>query len=254
MTEAIQKKVDDEPTQELVEHERQSRLAVLDSQAYAKVKERNLMFLDPARLQTMAKMADIFINSGAFPKMSVPQAIVMLQAGFERGMQPMEALNTFYFIGGKMAMQGDGVIAMVMDAGHTVEWGICDETEATVTITRGDNGKSMTGHFTMEMAKKRGLANKDNYRNYPDSMMKYRAFGSIARFLVPDALRGVQIKEEMESTDVVESKVVEPVKPIQLEKPKSNKPVKKEKKKVLPPVKKSVEHSSLQDALSQGKN
>ena len=135
---------------------------------------------------------------------------MVFQAGYEAGLQPLESLNSFYFVNGKLAMYGEMVISQVKRNGHIIQWGVCNEKEANVKIIRGDTKEEMSGTFTMDMAEKRGLTkdsygkDKDVWRKFPDNMLKFKVFNSVAKFIVPDALHGVPIKEELEATEVEE--------------------------------------------------
>ena len=173
----------------------------------AAAEAKSLEFMNPKRWQVMEYMAKTFVNSGALPKSidSAPKLIMVFQAGYEAGLQPLEALNSFYFVNGKLAMYGDTVISQVKKAGHKVIWGDCNEKTATVTIERGDTGEKMTQTFTMDMAKERGYTSNPIYQKYPENMLKFRVFGMTAKFIVPDALHGIPIKEDLES-DYIEVK------------------------------------------------
>ena len=186
---------------------------------YRAAEAKSLEFMNPKRWQVMTAMATTFISSGAVPDSikNAAQMIMVFQAGYEAGMQPVEALNAFYIVNGKITMYGDAVTAQVIKHGHTVEWGTCDGTQASVTITRGDNGKSMTGTFTIELAKQRGLTTYNNgdankfWAKFPANMLKYKALGEIVDFIVPDALHGAPIKEVIEADiDPVIASVVAP--------------------------------------------
>jgi len=135
---------------------------------------------------------------------TVPKVIVALQAGKEAGMQPLEAINSFYFVNGKVNIYGNMAIAQVLKNGHSIEWGECNKKTATITITRGDTKKSMSATFTMEMAKARVLTSNAVYTKYPENMLKFKAFNSIAKFFVADALHGVPIKEIEEAETIEE--------------------------------------------------
>lgn len=174
---------------------------------YRAAEAKSLEFMNPKRWQVMTAMANTFISSGAVPAsiQNAAQMIMVFQAGYEAGMQPVEALNAFYIVNGKITMYGDAVTSQIIKAGHTVEWGECDGEKAEVTITRGDNGKSMTGKFTIEMARNKGLFTTAKggenvfWKKYPENMLKYKALGLIVDFITPDALRGVSVKEVIEA-------------------------------------------------------
>lgn len=176
------------------------------SEYVAKAEAKSLEFMNPKRWQVMKYMAESFIQSGALPSniKNAPQLIMIFQAGYEAGLQPLESLNAFYFVNGKLSMYGDMVIAQIIKAGHEVIWGECNGETATVTIRRGDTGKEITGTFTMAMAKARGYTKNPIYTTSPENMLKFKAVGMIAKFIVPDALHGIQIKEELEGSVVEE--------------------------------------------------
>jgi hypothetical protein len=177
------------------------------SEYVAQAEAKSLEFMNPKRWTVMQHMANTFINSGAIPESikNASQMIMVFQAGYEAGMQPLEALNAFYIVNGKITMYGDAVTAQIIKAGHSVEFR-GDHKAAEVTITRGDTKQSMTGTFNIEQAKELGLTTYNNgnsnpfWKKYPDRMLKYKALGTIVRFIVPDALRGVSIKEEIEAS------------------------------------------------------
>lgn len=184
------------------------------SEAYARTAEaKSLEWMNPKRWQVMQAMANTFISSGAVPESikNAAQMIMVFQKGYEIGLQPVESLESLYIVNGKITLWGEAVIALIMVAGHKVEWAAdCDDEKASVTITRKDNGQSMTGTFTMEKARKRGLlkTSKGNdsifWNKFPENMLKFKALGSIARFIVPDALHGMKIKEELEADGEIE--------------------------------------------------
>lgn len=178
----------------------------------AAAESRALSFLNPKLWQGMKVMAETFQQSGALPSSvkNAPQLMMVLQAGYEAGMQPLEAINSYYFVNGKLSLYGEMAIALVIRAGHKVEFTDADAQGATCTITRGDDGRTMSSTFTMKMAEARGLARKDPYRVAPENMMKFKAFHMTAKFIVPDAFHGVPLKEEIEDLPPTEVRVAEP--------------------------------------------
>jgi hypothetical protein len=157
-------------------------------------------FPTQAEWNTMNMIAQTLKMGGVLPKGidTVQKMVVVLQAGREIGLAPMESLNSLYFVNGKVAMYGEAVPNQIMRAGHRIKWGKCDATQAEVTIIRGDNGDQMTTKFTMEEAEKRGYTSNPIYKKFPENMLKWRALSMTAKFIAPDALRGIGIKEDME--------------------------------------------------------
>lgn len=175
-------------------------------------KRESHQWLNPETWRTMIMVAETFLKSGAMPKTmdTAPKLMVALQAGKEAGMQPIESINSFYFVNGKIAMYGDLTIAQVLKAGHIINWGECNDKTATVEIVRKDNGSKNKVTFTMQMATERGLNSNPVYKKHPENMLRFKAFHLCAKFIVPDALHGIQIKEIAEAEFEPESPIVMP--------------------------------------------
>jgi len=150
--------------------------------------------------ETMQIIAQTLRQGGVMPNSidTVPKMVVALQAGKEIGLSPLESMNSLYFVNGKIAMYGEAVPNQVIRAGHTIKWGKCDEKQAEVTITRGDTKESMTTKLTMEQAEKRGYTKNSVWQKFPENMLKWRVLSMTAKFICPDALKGIGIKEDME--------------------------------------------------------
>jgi hypothetical protein len=173
---------------------------------------------------TLGIIARTFRDGGIMPNSidTLPKMVVALQAGREVGLSPIEALSSFYFVNGRIAMYGEAVPAQIIRAGHRITWGVCDDTTATVTITRGDTGESMSTTLTWEKAVERGYTKNQVWHRFPGSMLRWRALSSTAKFIVPDALKGIGIKEDLEGeavnkdsrfhSEVVEARVTKEVK------------------------------------------
>lgn len=186
--------------------------------------ERAQGFLDMKLLSAMKAVAEIWMQSGALPNTikNAPQLIMVLQAGYEAGLQPLEAIRSFYFVNGNLALYGEMAITMVMRAGHKIEWGKCDATTATVTITRKDGTNSMTNTFTMKDAQERKLdmgrdGRKDPWVKFPENMLKFKVFHMTAKFVCPDAFHGVNdIGELTEEREPVKAEIIDTAKKAEL--------------------------------------
>jgi len=210
--------------------EKEARQLAIQSHEFAKVKARNLEFMDMTRFKNMEMMAQTFVSSGALPSgWNAAKVVVAFQAAYERGMYPVEAINSFAFVNGKISLYGELVIGKVLQQGHEITWGeyideagevkkmICTDKQASVTIRRGDNGKVLSAHMTREEAHTRKLDwdSKNNcmkgpWVNAPDNMLKFKVFSMVQKFLVPDATMNLPIKEELEADLVIDAEVTPP--------------------------------------------
>ncbi len=139
------------------------------------------------------------------------------QFGQEIGLAPMAALQSIAVINGRPSLWGDGALAIVRssplceyvrelppDETLTKGYGEC-------TVKRKDDDVPVTRRFTKEMAVQAGLWGgkspdpaKKKYEPwflYPGRMLQMRARAWAMRDAIPEALRGIAIREEAEDTE-----------------------------------------------------
>ncbi len=156
-------------------------------------------FDDVARLANLACMAGMFANSDQ----GKAQATMAIMQGLDIGVPPMQAVQQIAVINGRCQVWGDLLPALIWSNGHKIkEWfeGEGEQLVAHCRITRGDNGEVIERDFSHNDAKEAGLLGKDLYKKYRKRMFQMRARGYCARDAVPDVLRGMAIREEMEDT------------------------------------------------------
>jgi hypothetical protein len=178
----------------------------------------------PSDFDQATRFAQMIVQAGLFQAESqekaLAQATMAVLQGLELGIPPMQAVQQIAIIGGRSAIWGDLIPALIWRAGHTIrEWieGEGDARVAWCEITRGDNGEIIKRKFSVEDAKRAGLwdtrpklKRKDNtntwreedndspWYRYDERMLQMRARGFCARDGAPDALHGLYIREEIE--------------------------------------------------------
>lgn len=164
-------------------------------------------FFDHERVNEMFKLAQNFHAAQCWgPDIKNPaQALVKIQAGFEMGMAPIEAMNSLYIVNGKITIYGMAMTKRLREHGWTIQY---EEkpNEATATITKGSEKYSYTA--TMDELKKikskaAEFAGKDK--------LKWHALSRLIRFNVPEVLgAGVAyLQEEIADFDGPTVSVVE---------------------------------------------
>lgn len=129
---------------------------------------------------------------------NLPAIIACVQTGRELGLGDMESLRSIYVVDGRPTLSAELMVRQVRRRGHSVQ-GESTPDYATATGKRNDNGDTMTVTWTMEMAKRAGLAQKQNWKNYPEAMLWARAVSQLCRMLFGDCLAGVvYTMEELE--------------------------------------------------------
>jgi hypothetical protein len=188
-------------------------------------------FVRFANLAAAQTFAEYIAKSEMVPKdyRGKPADIVIaMQMGIELGFSPLQALQAIAVIGGRPAVWGDGIPALIIPHRECEQF---DEQEpegvdptkwvAVCTITRrGKNPVVRT--FSTEDAKKAGLWGKTGpWTTHPKRMLQLKARAFAARDSFPDVLKGVSIAEDVQEIPAetaritaprrLESAVVEPV-------------------------------------------
>ena len=164
------------------------------------------MGLMPQNLDEALRLADILARSSLVPRDyqgNPANALVAIQWGCELGLPPLQSLQSVAVINGRPSLWGDSALALVRGSGlleaitETVT-----ATEAVCVVKRkGEAETSRT--FTLEDAKRAGLAGKAGpWSQYPRRMMQMRARAWALRDVFPDVLRGVHVAEEAQDIPV----------------------------------------------------
>lgn len=157
-------------------------------------------FVSLSNMDEAFAFANMLSQSGMVPKIynNKPADIVIaMQMGSELGLKPLQSLQNIAVVNGRPTIWGDAVIAICQNSGLLEDvTEVVNDTEATVTVTRsGQEPHSVT--FSMEDAKKAGLAGKAGpWTQYPKRMMKNRARAFALRDKFADVLSGFGITEE----------------------------------------------------------
>lgn len=125
--------------------------------------------------------------------------------GREMGLGPMESMRSIDVIDGRPSPSVEWMVGRILEAGHLIY--TSEQTPETCTVkgvrfvtTPGGEQREIEQSFTftMDMARRvkvkegKTLADKANWRNYPEAMLYWRAASQLARQLFPDILRSVK--------------------------------------------------------------
>jgi len=143
------------------------------------------------------RWSNIVLKSGLAPThFKTPEAVyVAVCMGEELGLTRLQALNSMYVVGGKPGLEVSGMKALILRAGGRFNVESWDDKHCTITMIRGDWTETQT--YSIEDAKRQGLAGKDNWTKMPKNMLYARCFSNLARNLFADVLKGVYSKEEL---------------------------------------------------------
>jgi hypothetical protein len=165
----------------------------------------------PKSLDEMFFVAQTMHASGLAPKTldSNEKVMVAIMAGMELGMAPFQGVQSFYVVNGRPVLWGDAIPAILLRNGFKMrEWfeGEADDypdvMAAWCEIARPD-GAVVKRSFSVADAKKANLWTKQGpWKEYPRRMLQMRARAFAARDNAADALKGFQVREEVEDYDL----------------------------------------------------
>ncbi len=126
--------------------------------------------------ESLVHMGDSLRKTGFLPshiKDGVSFAAIVLM-GRELGMGTMAACRKLQVIKGTVTERADSQLARFKSCGGRAQFKELTEARA-VLVLRHPNGDEHTETFTIEDAKRAGLASNDNYAKHPKAMLRSRA-------------------------------------------------------------------------------
>jgi hypothetical protein len=130
-----------------------------------------------------------------------PAIVAAILYGDELGLGPMQALAKIAVIDGKPSLSSETQRALILQAGHDIWIVESSATKATMAGRRNGSDHTSTVTWTMDDAKRAGLAGRQNWRSYPRQMLAARATAELARLIFADAIGGLVATEEVEEMD-----------------------------------------------------
>lgn len=157
--------------------------------------------LSPQSLQEAFSLADRLSKSNLVPKdyIGKPENIlVAIQWGMEIGLKPLQSMQNLAVINGRPAIYGDAMIALCL-ASPQCEY--INETFENGTATcraKRKGAPEQVRTFSRDDAKKAGLLGKQGpWTQYESRMLQMRARGFACRDVFADALKGMNMVEEL---------------------------------------------------------
>lgn len=124
-------------------------------------------------------------------------ALAVMVYGHELGLPPMTALREVFIIEGTPSCSAKLMRALILRAGHLLQWRKVAQDEVTLYGRRRDNGSYAEVTWTREDADRAGLLGKTNWQKYPRSMLAARASSELARLVFADVVTIGYTPEEL---------------------------------------------------------
>ena len=145
-------------------------------------------------IQTMAEVA---ASSKMFGFKNQQEAMAIMLLCQAENLHPAVAMRDFHVIQGRPALKADAMLARFQQAGGSVKWKEYTDDRVTGEFSHPSGG-TLEVTWTLEQAKRIGIANKDNWRNYPRAMLRARVLSEGIRAVYPGCVVGVYTPEEVQ--------------------------------------------------------
>jgi hypothetical protein len=145
-------------------------------------------------IENMGKVA---AQSKLFGFKTPEEAMSIMLLCQAENMHPAVAMRDYHVIQGRPALKADAMLARFQAAGGSVNWKVYTNDEVTGVFSHHQGG-SLEVTWTLAQAKSIGIANKDNWRNYPRAMLRARCLSEGIRSVYPGCVVGVYTPEEVQ--------------------------------------------------------
>lgn len=165
----------------------------------------------------LREQANVLLKSGYLPAhiKSAEQAIAIIMTGQELGISPTRALAGITVIQGKPTLSAE-LMAVLIYRDHGPDALVFEETSDTrcvIAYKRRGAARGGTFSFSMDDAKKAGLAQSQTWQKFPGAMLRARAISGVARFAFPDSIAGCYTPEELGAEVRVRGEQIEVIAP-----------------------------------------
>lgn len=130
------------------------------------------------------------------------QAVAIILTGKELGLGPMQSLRSISIIQGKPELAADLQLSIFHRDGGRSKWLELTETRAVLWL-RHPNGDEHRETFSMDDARRAGLANGQNWQKYPKAMLRSRAITAGLKSIGFEPLAGAYAPGEIGGPEVV---------------------------------------------------
>lgn len=152
---------------------------------------------DAKAMASALARADGFVPDSYIGKPAAVLAAIM--TGAELGIGPMRALRSIHVVKGRPVLAADLMLALAIERGIRHQWVETSETAARIRLQRA--GFEPHEHsFTLEEAKRAGLAGRGNWSTYAPAMLRARCLSAALRAYCPDVLGGAYVEGEIDDT------------------------------------------------------
>lgn len=160
--------------------------------------------LEPRSVEEAFYLAQKLVASGLLGKsIQKPEsALAVVLTGRELGLTAMQSLRSIHIIEGKPTLSADLMVALVKRSPACRYFKLVESTSKVAKYETYREGEGVTAmSFTIEQAQAAGVTGKDNWKKWPDAMLRARCIAALARAVYPDMLAGVYETDEIQPVE-----------------------------------------------------
>jgi len=165
-------------------------------------------------LSDITQMAEVAASSKMFGFKNQQEAMAIMLLCQAENLHPAVAMRDYHVIQGRPALKADAMLARFQQAGGSVQWK--DYTDEKVTgVFSHPSGGSLEVSWSLAQAKSIGIADKDNWKNYPRAMLRARCVSEGIRSVFPGCVVGIYTPEEVQDFEPPKEKFMGTVERVQ---------------------------------------
>ena len=194
------------------------------------------------------RMAGAIVKSGLFGVKTTDQALALLLLSQAENIHPVCGARDYHIIQNRPSMKAETMLARFQANGGKVEWTCYTDKKVSGIFSHPSSGR-LEFEWTFERAKGIGLTSKDNWKHYPQAMLRSRVISEAVRTMLPGVLSGMYTDEEVESFVTVDAGPATPKAPYA--EPQEKKSGKAERKEAPVEMAEVVETATVVDTISE---
>ena len=160
---------------------------------------------EPKTVDQSMWLAKTIAESGMAPAgLDTPQKIlVAMMHGSALGLNAMQSIQNIHVIKSKPTLSADlmGAVVRQSQACLYLRETVATPERVTMTTARTDDPEhEFSRTWTLEDAKRAGLANSSTWRSYPRQMLRARCLSEICRAVFPEVVGGFYVPHELDAS------------------------------------------------------
>jgi hypothetical protein len=148
----------------------------------------------------LSRAAQAVADSKLFGVNTPEQAIALFLIAQSEGRHPASAAKEYHIIKGRPSLRADAILARFQQAGGSVRWGERTDTSVSATFSHPQGG-DVEIRWTLEDAKRAGLASGEAWKKYPRHLLSARVISEGVRLCYAPVVCGLYTPEEVEQFD-----------------------------------------------------